>query len=94
NYVKQLLDAIDSYLSSESAFDDFQRTFSRIYLEELPPDLLSETETELFSEIHERSEWVSASPTAEERSYGWRGPPEFSSWLSQQRARNRQSSSD
>lgn len=72
---------VEDYLARKITFDAFQRAYSACYADEVADANFTPSEIQYYGTIHERTEWTSDSPTAEERSYGWRNEAEFSEWL-------------
>jgi hypothetical protein len=76
------LDAlIDSYLVGRFSFTEFQRTYSKRYVDDEADADFTSAEIDHYGAVHEKAEWTAVSPTQEDRSYGWIDPGEFRAWL-------------
>jgi hypothetical protein len=79
---RERLDAImDSFLTGQVPFEKFQHNYSDCYIDEQADAAFSPEEIDHYGGVHEKAEWTSASPTEEERKYGWIDASEFRTWL-------------
>ena len=83
---QRLESLIKSFEAGTLPFEDFSREFSDTYLDGAE-DLPDSDATRMFDAIHERLEWTTASPPAEDRAYGWGDPSDFRKWLASLRVR-------
>lgn len=79
---------IDEFLSGDISLQAFQQRYEKAFIEEMPDSALDDTELEIYGAIHEKSEWTTVEPTAEDKRYGWLNPVEFKTWLTDYRTRN------
>jgi hypothetical protein len=76
------LDAlIERFLAGELPFAAFQRAYAHRFIDENACAEFSVEEVDHYGAVHEKAEWTSPSPTAEDRAYGWINPAEFKWWL-------------
>ncbi len=79
---KRDLDAlIERYLAGDLSFVAFQRAYSSRFIDDNACVEFSVEEVDHYGAVHEKAEWTSQSPNAEDRSYGWIDPAEFKWWL-------------
>ena len=71
DYKQILLDMIDRLVDGACTVDEFRTAYYWFWLDEVPRGELSEDDEEIFSEIQEKLDWTTDSPTTEEREYGW-----------------------
>lgn len=78
------LDAlIDGFLAGTTPFETLEAQFSPVYLF-LPDDGFPDVETEVwYGVVHERIEWTTAEPSAEQAAFGWMSIGEFRAWLAE-----------
>jgi hypothetical protein len=82
NVHKARLDAlVNEYLAERVSFDEFSRTYSEYYIEEVPPDGLSEDEAEWYCAIHEEAEWTAPAPPPQDQRDGYIFIDQFYGWL-------------
>ncbi|WP_293005998.1 hypothetical protein [Nitrosomonas sp.] len=85
DYIKQMLTMIDNLLSGMWKIDEFRSNYYDFYLEEVPDDLLSDTESEFFGGVQEKLDWVDESPDIESQNSGWLNHEQFVEWVKQQK---------
>ena len=73
---------MDVFLDGRSSFTEFQAAYSACYADEEVDAHFSSAEIDRYGGVHEKAEWTSVSPKAEDRTYGWIDVPEFQRWLS------------
>lgn len=72
---------IDGYLAGEIPFETLESRFGPCYLF-LPETAFPDVETEVwYGVVHERVEWTTAEPSAEQKAFGWMSVGEFRAWL-------------
>lgn len=81
DFRRQLDDIMERYLEGHSTFAEFQRAYSACYIDDQADADFTHEEVDHYGAVHEKAEWTSPSPTAEDRSYGWIDPSEFKTWL-------------
>lgn len=80
----RLLDLIDALLAGQIDFPAFESEYYQAFLlwddEDVEARILS-----WYAEVHEKLDWTTPQPSADERSYGWIDEKEFLAWLSEHR---------
>ena len=87
DYKKNLLTKIERLLSGEWSVDKFRDEYYDYYLEEVPDDALSDSDSQFFGYIQEMLDWTARDPPPEDRQYGWMNHAEFIVLAVRQRAR-------
>jgi len=72
---------MEAFLAEEMTFETFQQAYSSCYADDEGDATFSPEEVDHYGVVHEKAEWTTENPTAEERRYGWVTPGEFREWL-------------
>ena len=76
------LDAlIGDFLGHQLPFAAFQARYSQAYADDDADRDFPPGDVEFYGTIHERAEWTTRHPTAQERGDGWQDESEFLNWL-------------
>lgn len=79
---RRVLDGlIQSVLEERLSVEQFQREYSKCFIEEMPDDALSPTELDQYGAVHEKAEWTTHNPPKEDRAVGWMDASGFREWL-------------
>lgn len=70
-----------AFLGGAMSFEEFQHRYSACYIDEEADAAFSPEEVDHYGAVHDKAEWTTQAPTAEERGYGWVTPTEFREWL-------------
>ena len=81
DFKQRLEKLIDDFLDNRLDFEQFQRAYSDCYIDEQADAAFTPEEIEYYGTVHEKAEWTSRSPNAEERGYGWLAVQDFKGWL-------------
>ncbi len=76
---------INNLLTGIWKVDEFRRNYYDFYLEVIPDDLLSDTESEFFASVQEKLDWVDESPDIGSQNAGWLNHEQFVEWLEQRK---------
>ncbi len=83
---RRLLDGlIQDVLDERLSMGQFQREYARKFIEEMPDDALTSAELEQYGAVHEKAEWTTRNPPAEDRAVGWMDALGFRNWLQNHR---------
>ena len=77
DYKEALEDTVNQVLSGEWSVPKFQREFYRLYLEEVPGEMLSEDEWRFYSAIDEALSRITATPSPLSGESHWMNEQEF-----------------
>lgn len=81
NYKEELLNKINKLINSEWDVPMFEKEYYHFYLDKVPSDKLTDSETNFFGLVQEKLEWTSENPSEEEKGYGWADYKTYTEWL-------------
>ena len=82
SHASTLASLVEAALRGDLTFDQFSQRYLEYYLDVLPDGELTDSQSAVFSLIHEKLEWTSSVDVdAESRSFGWITAGEFMRWM-------------
>jgi hypothetical protein len=78
---RELIDMIDRLLVGAWTVEEFRREYYDFWLDGVPRGVLSDDEEEFFSDVQERLDWTTLSPTESAKQYGWLTHEEYVDWV-------------
>lgn len=87
DHKKNLMNQIEHLLSGGWTVDEFRDKYYDYYLEGVPDDALSDSDSQFFGYIQEMLDWTALDPPPEDKQYGWMNHIEFISLVARQRDR-------
>lgn len=81
NYREQLLEKINKLINNDWNVPTFEKEYYNFYLEQIPKNTLSNSETDFFGLVQEKLDWTAENPSYEEKKDGWADHETYIEWL-------------
>jgi hypothetical protein len=72
---------ITEFLERRIPFSEFQKQYSHSYADEEADRDFDSRDVEFYGGVHERAEWTTNGPSAQDRADGWEDENQFFDWL-------------